>query len=118
MRADTVDCVMFILRRGIDEAARLGDHQEGACEIDVHVARCIAERCEKLSIEIFDSGHRKIPFVDGIDSNQIGQRPDRVESNSALNARVHNGRTTNMAAKAKKPAKKAAKKPAAKKKKR
>ena len=34
-----------------------------------------------------------------------------------FHARVHNGRTTNMAAKAKKPAKKAAKKPAAKKKK-
>ena len=55
--------------------------------------------------------------MNGVDSNQIGQRPDRVESDSALHARVHNGRTTNMAAKAKKPAKKAAKKPAAKKKK-
>ena len=57
--------------------------------------------------------------MNGVDSNQIGQRPDRVESDSALDVRVHNGRTTKMAAaKAKKPAKKAAaKKPAAKKKK-
>jgi hypothetical protein len=71
-----------------------------------------------LSIEKSDSGHRKIPFVKGVDSHQIGQRPDRVESDSALEFGVINGRTTNMAAKAKKPVKKAAaKKPAAKKKK-
>jgi hypothetical protein len=44
---------------------------------------------KNLSIEIFDSGHRKIPFVDGVDSHQIGQRPDRVESDSALIVRVH-----------------------------
>jgi hypothetical protein len=74
----------------------------------------------KLSIEISDSGHRKIPFVKGVDSHQIGKRPDRVEFDSALGVRVINGRTTKMAAaKAKKPAAKkpAAKKPAAKKKK-
>jgi hypothetical protein len=81
---------------------------------------CLAAVCssKNLSIEIFDSGHRKIPFVDGVDSHQIGQRPDRVESDSTLDARVHNGRTTKMAAKAKKAAKKPVKKPAAKKKKR
>jgi hypothetical protein len=57
--------------------------------------------------------------VGGVDSHQIGDCPDRVESDSALNVRVHNGRTKIMKAKAKKPAKKAAaKKPAAKKKKR
>ena len=45
--------------------------------------------------------------------------PTEFESDSALNVRVHNGRTKTMKAKAKKPAKKAAaKKPAAKKKKR
>ena len=57
--------------------------------------------------------------MDGVDSNQIGQRPDRVESDSALRVRVYNGRTTKMAAAKKKPAAKkpAAKKPAAKKKK-
>ncbi|MEI9900010.1 MAG: hypothetical protein WDN31_07520 [Hyphomicrobium sp.] len=83
------------------------------------MVRKVAERWQKLSIENSDSGHRKIPFVKGVDSNQIGQRPDRVESDSALRVRVLNGRTTKMAAaKAKKPVKKAAaKKPAAKKKK-
>ena len=32
------------LARSVDEAARLGDHQEGACEIDVHVSRWVDER--------------------------------------------------------------------------
>jgi hypothetical protein len=73
------------------------------------------EECRSLSIEIFDSGHRKIPFDADLDSNQIVRCPDRVESDSALFVRVHNGRTSIMKAK-KKPAKKAAKKPAKKKK--
>jgi hypothetical protein len=37
------------------------------------------KRCQNLSIEIFDSGHRKIPFVDRVDSHQIGHVP--TESN-------------------------------------
>jgi hypothetical protein len=45
------------------------------------------DRCEgskTVSIENSDSGHRKIPFVGGVDSHQIGPCPDRVESDSAL----------------------------------
>ena len=107
------------LARGMDETTGLGDDEEGACEVDVHALAVHCEVSSKLSIEISDSGHRKIPFVDGVDSHQIGQRPDRVQIQFGSYVRVHNGRTTKMAAKAKKAAKKAAaKKPAAKKKKR
>jgi hypothetical protein len=77
-----------------------------------------AESARELSIEIFDSSHRKFPFEEGIDSDHIEDRPDRVGSDSAQLCWAFNGRTTKMAKAAKKPAaKKAAKKPAAKKKK-
>jgi hypothetical protein len=75
-------------------------------------------RCEgskNLSIEISDSGHRKIPFVAGLDSNHIG----RVPTESTLIRLYLFGFTMEgriiMKAK-KKAAKKAAKKPAKKKK--
>jgi hypothetical protein len=44
-----------------------------------------------LSIEISDSGHRKIPFEAEHDSNQIGSVP--TESIRFGSTRVHNGRT-------------------------
>ncbi len=74
---------------------------------------------EKLSIEIFDSRHRKFPFEEEIDSDHIEDRLDvsRVRFGSANAGRSMEG-LTKMAKAAKKPAaKKAAKKPAAKKKK-
>ena len=105
------------LARGIDEAAGFRNHQERAREIDIHRASSIETTCRDLSIEISDSGHRKIPFVAGLDSNHIGQVP--AESNPIrlyLLGVTMEGRIT-MKAK-KKPAKKAAAKKPAKKKKR
>jgi hypothetical protein len=76
------------------------------------------ESAGELSIEIFDSSHRKFPFEEGIDSDHIEDRLDssRVRFGSARAERSMEG-LTKMAKAAKKPAKKAAKKPAAKKKK-
>ena len=120
MRADTVDCVMFILRAASMKLPVSATIRKVRASVTSIVLTLRCEVSSFLSIEISDRGHRKIPFVDGVDSHQIGQRPDRVESDSALIVRVHNGRTNTMKAKAKKPAAKkaAAKKPAAKKKKR
>jgi hypothetical protein len=73
-----------------------------------------AETARSLSIEIFDRRHRKIPFVDGIESTQIAGDSARAESR-ALSKMGANRRTRNMKAKTAKPAAKApAKKPAAK----
>jgi hypothetical protein len=55
----------------VDETSSLGNHQEGAREIDVHGAHLIAGTLQMISIENFDSGHRKNPFVAKFDSNQI-----------------------------------------------
>lgn len=105
---------------GFDEAACLSDHQKRSREIDVHGTARSTQGVETLSIEIFDSRHRKIPFEDGIDSHHIEDRLDssRVRFGSAAAERSMEG-LTNMAKAAKKPAAKkaAAKKPAAKKKK-
>jgi hypothetical protein len=119
MRAETVDCVMFILRAASMKLPVSATIKKVRARVTSIVLNDRCEGSENVSIENSDSGHRKIPFVGGVDSHQIGDCPDRVESDSALNVRVHNGRTKIMKAKAKKPAKKAAaKKPAAKKKKR
>lgn len=63
------------LTRRVDETSRLGNHQEGAREIDVHETHLIVETLQMTSIEIFDRGHRKNPFVAKFDSNQIVSVP-------------------------------------------
>jgi hypothetical protein len=106
---------------GVDEAAGFGNHQERSCEVDIHARASEPRVVKNSSIEIFDRGHRKIPFEARFDSHHIGDDSARVECISLVLDRAFNGRTNEMAKAAKaakKPAaKKAAKKPAAKKKK-
>src|SRR4029078_12617684 len=79
MRADTVDCVMFILRAAsmkLPVSATIRKVRARVTSMELTV-RCQGPK--NLSMEISDSGHRKIPFVDGVDSHQIGHVP--TESN-------------------------------------
>jgi hypothetical protein len=70
-----------------------------------------------LSIEFFDRGHRKIPFEEGLESDQIVMsRRESGEQDPVCCGSTTEGRTTMKAKTAKKPAKKTAKKAAKKKK--
>jgi len=73
------------LRSGLDEAAGFGNHQERSSEVDVHAMLATRLERRKLSIEIFDSRHRKNPFEAEIDSHHIEDRLDvsRVRFGSA-----------------------------------
>ena len=79
MRADTVDCVMFILRAASMKLPVSATIRKVRARVTSIVLTVRCEGSKNLSIEISDSGHRKIPFVDGVDSHQIGHVP--TESN-------------------------------------
>ena len=110
MRADTVDWVTFILRAASMKLRVSATIKNVRARFTSIVSDQSLQALCDLSIEISDSGHRKIPFEAEHDSNQIGSVPTESERFDSYQLGVTTEGLTMVKAK-----KKAAKKPAAKK---
>ena len=86
MRADTVDCVMFILRAAsmkLPVSATIRKVRARVTSIVLTSSR--VEVSSNLSIEISDRGHRKIPFVDGLILTKLVNVPTELGSRFGSN---------------------------------
>ena len=110
MRADTVDCVMFILRAVSTKLPVSATIRNVRARLMSIGGGSGAGGLARLIYRNFDWRHRKNPFVDALESYHSDAAPGRVGSQSPEHGLAMEGLTT-MKAPAKKPA---AKKPAAK----